>query len=539
MTVQKEVVAMKIKSVCEKTGLTDRTVRYYIEEGLISPEYTENYLGRKKFEFSDENIAELNNISTLRAFGFSIEEIKKLASDPEISQQIIQKAKERADQNLVDEQKKIRTFSSLDGEKEYTVDELAKTLSFLEKVGASNENVKVNIDKKIIRVLKAASIFVIVWLPIIISVVMLAFSISRVKNPVFNLPAAILTAVAVLPSLFIFVFSKIKASRKNLIRNIFIIVCTLCIPLSFFFSKEIITDCEHEWSSFTTEEQATCASEGKITRVCENCRAEETVNIEKIAHTEVIDARRESTCTETGLTEGKHCSECGEVIVAQKIIGCKAHFSVIDPGYKPTCAAEGLTDGSHCSVCSRIIVAQKPIEKTAHSYVKSFVSANCAIEGYTLYKCSCGDSYKENVIPRVGEHVFEGNICTGCGLKVLINANADGSLSGGNDKVKFYIERTSIEDPSVPLTARLVIYGNGAMSDFVSITDPIWSHYEYEITEVIIESGVTYIGEYAFAKSKYDNLYKNVKSFIIKNKNLVIDKGDNRISGIICPITYQ
>ena len=437
MTVQKEVVAMKIKSVCEKTGLTDRTVRYYIEEGLISPEYTENYLGRKKFEFSDENIAELNNISTLRAFGFSIEEIKKLASDPEISQQIIQKAKERADQNLADEQKKIRTFSSLDGEKEYTVDELAKTLSFLEKVGASNENVKVNIDKKIIRVLKAASIFVIVWLPIIISVVMLAFSISRVKNPVFNLPAAILTAVAVFPSLFIFVFSKIKSARKNLIRNIFIIVCTLCIPLSFFFSKEIITDCEHEWSSFTTEVQATCVAEGKITRVCENCRAEETVNIEKIAHTEVIDARRESTCTETGLTEGKHCSECGEVIVAQKVIGCKAHFSVIDPGYKPTCAAEGLTDGSHCSVCSRIIVAQKPIEKTAHSYVKSFVSANCAVEGYTLYKCSCGDSYKENVIPRYGEHVFEGNTCTGCGLKVLINANADGSLSGANDKVKF------------------------------------------------------------------------------------------------------
>ena len=28
---------MKIKAVCEQTGLTDRTIRYYIEEGLISP----------------------------------------------------------------------------------------------------------------------------------------------------------------------------------------------------------------------------------------------------------------------------------------------------------------------------------------------------------------------------------------------------------------------------------------------------------------------------------------------------------------------
>lgn len=25
---------MKIKAVCEQTGLTDRTIRYYIEEGL-------------------------------------------------------------------------------------------------------------------------------------------------------------------------------------------------------------------------------------------------------------------------------------------------------------------------------------------------------------------------------------------------------------------------------------------------------------------------------------------------------------------------
>lgn len=41
---------MKIKAVCEATGLTDRTVRYYIEEGLIAPFYTENYcISTKKF----------------------------------------------------------------------------------------------------------------------------------------------------------------------------------------------------------------------------------------------------------------------------------------------------------------------------------------------------------------------------------------------------------------------------------------------------------------------------------------------------------
>ena len=70
---------MKIKEICQKTGLTDRTVRYYIEEGLISPFYTENYLGRKSFDFSEEDLEALKNIATLRAFGFSVEEIKELA----------------------------------------------------------------------------------------------------------------------------------------------------------------------------------------------------------------------------------------------------------------------------------------------------------------------------------------------------------------------------------------------------------------------------------------------------------------------------
>lgn len=42
---------MKIKAVCEETGLTDRAVRYYIDEGLIRPEFTENYIGRRSYDF--------------------------------------------------------------------------------------------------------------------------------------------------------------------------------------------------------------------------------------------------------------------------------------------------------------------------------------------------------------------------------------------------------------------------------------------------------------------------------------------------------
>ena len=57
---------MKIKQVCELTGLTDRAIRYYIEEGLVSPAYTENYMGRRAYDFTDEDVAALNHVATLR-----------------------------------------------------------------------------------------------------------------------------------------------------------------------------------------------------------------------------------------------------------------------------------------------------------------------------------------------------------------------------------------------------------------------------------------------------------------------------------------
>ncbi|MCM1284855.1 MAG: MerR family transcriptional regulator [Acetobacter sp.] len=74
---------MKIKAVCEKTGLNDKTIRYYIRSGLIFPKYNENYTGRKNFDFSEKDIERLNQVVILRKYNFSINSIKEILDNSE------------------------------------------------------------------------------------------------------------------------------------------------------------------------------------------------------------------------------------------------------------------------------------------------------------------------------------------------------------------------------------------------------------------------------------------------------------------------
>ena len=86
-------------------------------------------------------------------------------------------------------------------------------------------------------------------------------------------------------------------------------------------------------------------------------------------HTVVTDAAVTATCTATGLTEGSHCSVCGEILVAQTGTPKAEHTIVIDEAVAATCTESGLTEGKHCSVCNEVIVAQTEIPALGHEFV--------------------------------------------------------------------------------------------------------------------------------------------------------------------------
>ena len=73
---------MKLKELCERTGITKRNVHYYIKEGLLVPR---KELGNGYYEFSQEDCDRLLMIRSLRNAGFSILQIRSILSKPSTS----------------------------------------------------------------------------------------------------------------------------------------------------------------------------------------------------------------------------------------------------------------------------------------------------------------------------------------------------------------------------------------------------------------------------------------------------------------------
>lgn len=236
---------MRIKTVCEYTGLTDRTIRYYIEEKLICPTYTENYLGRKSFDFSHADICTLNHIAILRKFDFTIDEIRKIIEDETTSGIVISNVRHRTEESISIGEEKLLVLSRLIIGKNYTLEELAEELSKpLVSLPEHQESVTFNLTQRVLSFLKALLIFLIVWSPVAVSGFAVIYDIRNWYYPIFNFAVLGLTIISFWPTISVLVISRSKWKYRVIAKRILLVLCILSIPISFILSFGIVTRSE-------------------------------------------------------------------------------------------------------------------------------------------------------------------------------------------------------------------------------------------------------------------------------------------------------
>lgn len=213
-------------------------------------------------------------------------------------------------------------------------------------------------------------------------------------------------------------------------------------------------------------------------------------------HTEVADTGFDPTCTAEGLTEGSHCSVCGEVLQAQEIIPATGHAWMDAPCGGLICEVCGETDGEawdhtydsdtdpDCNICGALRDIVIPEETTIPTEPEETVPETTVPE-----VTEPEETIPETTAPEVTEPEE-----TEPEETIPETTEPDNTISGTCGENLTWVLADGV----------LTISGSGAMENYSDSSSAPWYPYREQIHTLEIQEGVTTVGYFAFCD--YPNL---------------------------------
>ena len=170
---------------------------------------------------------------------------------------------------------------------------------------------------------------------------------------------------------------------------------------------------------------------------------------------------------------GKICVTCGQSLPAEH-----EHTEVIDPAVTPSCTEDGVSEGKHCSVCGEVLTAQVTVP-AAHTPDRTADCENNSV-------CTvCGELLKAK-----SGHNFVNGICSNCGISESNAYSVGLEYTLVNNA---YYSVTGIGSCTDTVIKISPTYEGKAVKEIGSS-----AFISQNITSVVIPDSVTSIGGYAF-----------------------------------------